>query len=187
MTLDLSTADFTGPHKNVVSNVRTDYQGNRLTESERIRRKNNESIPDASEGIPDPEEDDEGMEAQQQEQEQDQRRRDQSRSPEEYPATQQNGAGEEPDTSELSEKVQIMELHSPNPVISYKGRVYEGQWSQNVGTELLLTRHDSGGGGAGSAAAGFCPELLLLPLAAPPPKSNPERLLSSAKAAEALL
>lgn len=35
-----------------------------------------------------------------------------------------------------------MELHSPNPVISYKGRVYQGQWSQNVGTELLMTRHD---------------------------------------------
>ncbi|KAI1389521.1 uncharacterized protein F4822DRAFT_398702 [Hypoxylon trugodes] len=39
-------------------------------------------------------------------------------------------------------QVQILELHSENPVISYKGRVYSGQWSQNVGTELLMTKHD---------------------------------------------
>lgn len=39
-------------------------------------------------------------------------------------------------------QVQILELHSENPIISYKGRVYSGRWSQNVGTELLMTRHD---------------------------------------------
>ncbi|KAI5922752.1 hypothetical protein F4810DRAFT_672573 [Camillea tinctor] len=44
---------------------------------------------------------------------------------------------------EDAHRVQILELHSPNPVISYKGRVYVGQWCQNVGTELLLTQRDS--------------------------------------------
>ncbi|KAI1762179.1 hypothetical protein GGR53DRAFT_427784 [Hypoxylon sp. FL1150] len=39
-------------------------------------------------------------------------------------------------------QVQIMELHSENPVISYKGRVYQGNWSQNVGTEFLMTKRD---------------------------------------------
>lgn len=39
-------------------------------------------------------------------------------------------------------QVQIMELHSENPVISYKGRVYQGSWSQNVGTEFLVTKRD---------------------------------------------
>lgn len=39
-------------------------------------------------------------------------------------------------------QVQIMELHSDNPIISYKGRVYQGQWSQNVGTEFLMTKRD---------------------------------------------
>ncbi|KAI1462775.1 hypothetical protein F4805DRAFT_452603 [Annulohypoxylon moriforme] len=39
-------------------------------------------------------------------------------------------------------QVQIMELHSQNPIISYKGRIYSGVWSSNIGTELLLTRRD---------------------------------------------
>ncbi|KAI0535329.1 hypothetical protein GGR58DRAFT_479409 [Xylaria digitata] len=40
------------------------------------------------------------------------------------------------------ERVQILELHSENPIISYKGRVFSGQWCENTTTELLLTRHD---------------------------------------------
>lgn len=47
--------------------------------------------------------------------------------------------GDDPDATE---EVQILELHSANPVISYRGRTYEGQWSENVGTELLLTQHN---------------------------------------------
>ncbi|KAI1085304.1 hypothetical protein F5B20DRAFT_575771 [Whalleya microplaca] len=39
-------------------------------------------------------------------------------------------------------QVQILELHSQNPIVSYKGRVYSGQWSQNAGTELLMTKRD---------------------------------------------
>ncbi|KAI0438874.1 hypothetical protein F4803DRAFT_533567 [Xylaria telfairii] len=41
-----------------------------------------------------------------------------------------------------SEKVQILELHSENPIISYKGRVFSGQWCENTTTELLMTRSD---------------------------------------------
>ncbi|KAH7026425.1 uncharacterized protein B0I36DRAFT_365991 [Microdochium trichocladiopsis] len=40
------------------------------------------------------------------------------------------------------DEVQIMELHSPNPVIAYQGRVYAGQWHENIGTEFLITRHN---------------------------------------------
>ncbi|KAI8948442.1 hypothetical protein F4801DRAFT_581421 [Xylaria longipes] len=40
------------------------------------------------------------------------------------------------------EKVQILELHSENPIISYKGRVFSGQWCENTTTELLMTRSD---------------------------------------------
>ncbi|KAI0471427.1 hypothetical protein F4859DRAFT_515643 [Xylaria cf. heliscus] len=40
------------------------------------------------------------------------------------------------------EKVQILELHSENPIISYKGRVFSGQWCENATTELLMTRFD---------------------------------------------
>lgn len=46
------------------------------------------------------------------------------------------------ENDDVAQEVQIMELHTPNPVISYRGRIYQGQWSQNVGTELLLTQHD---------------------------------------------
>lgn len=41
-----------------------------------------------------------------------------------------------------TEKVQILELHSENPIISYKGRVFSGQWCENTTTELLMTRSD---------------------------------------------
>lgn len=46
------------------------------------------------------------------------------------------------ENDDAAQEVQIMELHTPNPVISYRGRIYQGQWSQNVGTEVLLTQHD---------------------------------------------
>ncbi|KAK8069521.1 hypothetical protein PG994_006137 [Apiospora phragmitis] len=47
--------------------------------------------------------------------------------------------GNDPDATE---EVQILELHSANPVISYRGRIYEGQWSENVGSEVILTQHN---------------------------------------------
>ncbi|KAI0134580.1 hypothetical protein BJ170DRAFT_591550 [Xylariales sp. AK1849] len=40
------------------------------------------------------------------------------------------------------DEVQILELHSAHPIVSYRGRIYEGQWSRNVGTELLLAQRD---------------------------------------------
>ncbi|KAI0972321.1 hypothetical protein F4678DRAFT_57830 [Xylaria arbuscula] len=54
---------------------------------------------------------------------------------------QVNGEGEEEDSAS-HERVQILELHSDNPIISYKGRVFSGQWCENTTTEFLLTRHD---------------------------------------------
>ncbi|KAI2623757.1 hypothetical protein GGS21DRAFT_331332 [Xylaria nigripes] len=47
--------------------------------------------------------------------------------------------GEGPD---VGERVQILDLHSENPLISYKGRVFSGTWCENTTTELLLTPHD---------------------------------------------
>lgn len=38
--------------------------------------------------------------------------------------------------------VQILDLHSKNPVVSYDGHIYSCQWVSNIGTELLFTRHD---------------------------------------------
>ncbi|RYO96664.1 hypothetical protein DL765_011526 [Monosporascus sp. GIB2] len=163
VTLDLSTADFTAPHKNIISNVRTDYHGNRLTEAERIRRRYAQVSPFNSEG-----EDEVGQGGAQQQ-------LDGSRAAAEEEASApggNRGEEEEPDASASAEefsaeKVQIMELHSPNPVISYKGRVYEGQWSQHVGTELLLTRRDHDGegeDGSGSSSSSPNPTTNTLPV-----------------------
>ncbi|KAI0102768.1 hypothetical protein GGR51DRAFT_526162, partial [Nemania sp. FL0031] len=60
--------------------------------------------------------------------------------PDEGPDQQPSGAQDDDDSNH--ERVQILELHSENPIISYKGRVFSGQWSENTTTELLFTRHD---------------------------------------------
>lgn len=38
--------------------------------------------------------------------------------------------------------VQILDLHSKNPVVSYRGHMYTCQWVSNIGTELLFTRRN---------------------------------------------
>lgn len=40
------------------------------------------------------------------------------------------------------EDIQVLELHSHNPIISYRGRVFEGKWAEVIGTEAILTTHD---------------------------------------------
>lgn len=39
-------------------------------------------------------------------------------------------------------RVQIIGLHTRNPIVSYNGNVYSCQWASNIGTELLFTEHD---------------------------------------------
>lgn len=51
---------------------------------------------------------------------------------------------EEEEEAEVLEDIQILELHSANPIISYRGRVFEGQWAEVIGTEAILARHDKG-------------------------------------------
>lgn len=46
----------------------------------------------------------------------------------------------QPAYDEDEHQVQILDLHSTAPLVSYKGHVYQGQWSENVGTELLITK-----------------------------------------------
>jgi hypothetical protein len=50
-------------------------------------------------------------------------------------------------TSETSsdtpvDKLQVMDLHSTNPLLSYRGMVFRGSWAENIGTEMIFTRHD---------------------------------------------
>jgi TFIIIC subunit triple barrel domain len=45
----------------------------------------------------------------------------------------------EQDGSEFLNRVQILDLESYNPIISFRNRVFEGQWSSTIGTEMLFT------------------------------------------------
>ncbi|EQL01755.1 Transcription factor TFIIIC, tau55-related protein [Ophiocordyceps sinensis CO18] len=49
---------------------------------------------------------------------------------------------EEDDEAEALDDIQILDLHSPNPIISYRGRVFEGQWAEVIGTEAIFARHN---------------------------------------------
>ncbi|KAG9502873.1 hypothetical protein J7337_005708 [Fusarium musae] len=46
-------------------------------------------------------------------------------------------------TRDENENIQILELHSEKPVISYKGRTFEGSWAEVIGTEAIFTARDS--------------------------------------------
>lgn len=39
-------------------------------------------------------------------------------------------------------EIQVLDLHSDNPIISYKGRIFSGSWASNIGTELIFGAHD---------------------------------------------
>ena len=41
-----------------------------------------------------------------------------------------------------SSKVQILGLHSRNPIVAYRGTIYSCKWASNIGTELLFIEHD---------------------------------------------
>lgn len=41
-----------------------------------------------------------------------------------------------------TEDIQILELHSQNPIIAYKGRVFEGSWAEVIGTEAIFANRD---------------------------------------------
>lgn len=39
-------------------------------------------------------------------------------------------------------EVRILDLHTKNPMVSYKDQIYSCSWAENIGTELLFTPHD---------------------------------------------
>ncbi|KAK5992368.1 hypothetical protein PT974_05772 [Cladobotryum mycophilum] len=45
---------------------------------------------------------------------------------------------------EEMEEIQILNLHSHSPIISYRGRVFEGQWAEVIGTEAIFANHEDG-------------------------------------------
>ena len=47
------------------------------------------------------------------------------------------------DEDEHFSDIQILDLHAPNPVISYRGKVLQGRWAQVLGTEALFIKRDA--------------------------------------------
>lgn len=43
--------------------------------------------------------------------------------------------------SDQAEEIQILDLHSKRPMFSYRGRVFEGQWSEMIGTDMVFAQH----------------------------------------------
>jgi hypothetical protein len=44
--------------------------------------------------------------------------------------------------SKKPERLQILDLHTDNPIISFRGHIFLCSWAENIGTELLFTFHD---------------------------------------------
>ncbi|KAJ3476122.1 hypothetical protein NLG97_g9225 [Lecanicillium saksenae] len=65
----------------------------------------------------------------------------QTREPSAEPSPARDEAPSE-DKQEIRDDIQILELHSDHPLISYRGRLFEGEWAEIIGTEALLARHD---------------------------------------------
>jgi hypothetical protein len=43
-----------------------------------------------------------------------------------------------------AETMQIMELHTSCPLVSYRGMVFRGSWAENIGTEMVFARREDG-------------------------------------------
>ncbi|KAK4185264.1 hypothetical protein QBC35DRAFT_504116 [Podospora australis] len=48
----------------------------------------------------------------------------------------------QPITDAAAEEIQILELHSEEPMVSYRNHVFRGSWCENIGTEMIFTPHD---------------------------------------------
>ncbi|CAP60965.1 uncharacterized protein PODANS_2_13650 [Podospora anserina S mat+] len=45
-------------------------------------------------------------------------------------------------TNVPAEEIQILNLHSERPLVSYRNHVFRGSWCANIGTEMIFTPHD---------------------------------------------
>jgi hypothetical protein len=82
------------------------------------------------------------MDVARQEQEQEQQQQQQGDRREQEKGNGRKNEAEEPGP-EAIENIQILDLHSHRPIISYRGRVFEGQWAEVIGTEMILADRDT--------------------------------------------
>ena len=53
-----------------------------------------------------------------------------------------NATDDQPPPEEPEDRIQILDLHSSNPIISYQGQIYSCEWTSTIGTDLLLSTTD---------------------------------------------
>lgn len=60
------------------------------------------------------------------------------------PGRAQDGGGgtEVADDKLVARDIEILDLHTEHPIISYRGKVFEGSWAEVLGTELIFAEPD---------------------------------------------
>jgi len=44
--------------------------------------------------------------------------------------------------TKAAEEIQILDLHSKEPIVSYRNHIFRGTWCENIGTEMIFAQHD---------------------------------------------
>ena len=57
----------------------------------------------------------------------------------EIAASATNGDDQVGPPPEPEDRIQILDFHSPNPIISYQNQIYSCEWTSTIGTDVLLT------------------------------------------------
>jgi hypothetical protein len=55
----------------------------------------------------------------------------------------ENTKDDENKADDRAEEIQILQLHSQHPIISYKGRVFVGSWAEIIGTEAIFVSREN--------------------------------------------
>ncbi|KAI5467142.1 hypothetical protein BGZ63DRAFT_332135, partial [Mariannaea sp. PMI_226] len=58
-------------------------------------------------------------------------------------ANDKDKARAQEEEDDQAEDIQILDLHSKNPIISYKGRAFQGEWAEVIGTEAIFAHRDN--------------------------------------------
>ncbi|KAK0387444.1 hypothetical protein NLU13_5756 [Sarocladium strictum] len=148
LTLDLSHPDFVDRREKFANYSRGGYYKAKPVKSfEKSDVDKTSGRTDRDHGVyagedddDDDNDDDHMHEAEDADEEASQRRREKGKAVDRGPPG--TGGEVEEDHNELREDIQILDLHSPHPLILYRGRVFEGDWAEMIGTEIILTKRD---------------------------------------------
>lgn len=64
------------------------------------------------------------------------------RAPSAMPQSTEDLQKQQPTRLRNTGEIQVLDLHSDNPIITYKGRIFSGTWASNIGSELIFGAHD---------------------------------------------